>query len=92
MHCRLSVEEVGRGQETLQSWSLMKKGLHPALQWISLITPQGRLVRVLSAKVFKSDKPFYIRDPGKKAEAEGPLAKFKKKYDLPTTSGAGDNK
>ncbi|CAI5957961.1 unnamed protein product [Closterium sp. NIES-65] len=57
----------------------MKKGIHPALQWLSLVTPQGRLVRVLSAQVFKSDRPFYIRDPGKKAETEGQIAKFNKR-------------
>ncbi|GJP44236.1 hypothetical protein CLOM_g3617 [Closterium sp. NIES-68] len=60
----------------------MKKGIHPALQWLSLVTPQGRLVRVLSAQVFKSDRPFYIRDPGKKAETEGQIAKFNKRYNI----------
>ncbi|CAI5963244.1 unnamed protein product [Closterium sp. NIES-64] len=39
----------------------------------------GRLVRVLSAQVFTSDRPFYIRDPGKKAETEGQIAKFNKR-------------
>ncbi|BBN10494.1 hypothetical protein Mapa_012789 [Marchantia paleacea] len=64
----------------------MKKGLHPALQWISIITPHGRLVRVLSAKAFKLDRPYFVRDPGKESETVGQLAKFRRRFEFPTKS------
>lgn len=59
----------------------MRRGLHPVLQWITVITPQGRVVKALSGKVFKSDRPFVVRDPGKQSEVEGQLAKFKKRFE-----------
>lgn len=51
------------------------------MQWVTLITPQGRVVKVLSGKVYKSDRPFVIRDPGKQSEEEGQLAKFTKRFE-----------
>lgn len=60
----------------------MKKGLHPALQFIRIISPHGRLVRVLAAKAFKLDRPTYVRDPGKQSETVGQLAKFKRRFEF----------
>jgi len=60
----------------------MKKGVHPALQWIRIISPHGRLVRVLAGKAFKLDRPSYVRDPGKQSETVGTLAKFKRRFEF----------
>jgi len=60
----------------------MKKGAHPALQWIRIISPHGRLVRVLAAKAFKLDRPSYVRDPGKQSETVGTLAKFRRRFEF----------
>jgi hypothetical protein len=66
----------------------MKKGGHPALQWISIITPHGRLVRVLAGKAFKLDKPYFVRDPGKESETVGQVAKFRRRFDVPSPKEA----
>ncbi|KAJ7530806.1 hypothetical protein O6H91_14G020000 [Diphasiastrum complanatum] len=58
----------------------MKKGVHPALQWMTLVSPHGRLVRVLTAKVFQSDQPHFVTDPGKQSEFVGQLAKFRRRF------------
>lgn len=59
----------------------MRRGLHPVMQWVTLVTPQGRVVKVLSGKVFKADRPFVVRDPGKQSEEDGQLAKFSKRFE-----------
>lgn len=66
----------------------MKKGAHPALQWISIVSPHGRLIRVLAGKAFKLDRPTYVRDPGKQSEAVGQLAKFKRRFDFTPKSSS----
>lgn len=60
----------------------MKKGVHPALQWIRIVSPHGRLIRVLAGKAFKLDRPYYVRDPGKQSETVGTLAKFRRRYEF----------
>ncbi|CAM6012350.1 hypothetical protein CY35_17G102800 [Sphagnum magellanicum] len=70
----------------------MKKGAHPALQFITIVSPHGRLIRVLAGKAFKLDRPFYVRDPGKQSETVGQLAKFKRRFDFtPKASSSSSN-
>jgi hypothetical protein len=73
---RAQIGGEGRGGEA------RKKGVHPALQFIRIISPHGRLVRVLAAKAFKLDRPTYVRDPGKQSETVGQLAKFKRRFEF----------
>lgn len=62
----------------------MRKGIHPVLQIIKIVTPQGRVIEAVSAKVFKSEnKVVFVRDPGKQSEAVGQLAKFKQRFEAP---------
>ncbi|CAM6088985.1 unnamed protein product [Calypogeia fissa] len=70
----------------------MKKGVHPALQWLSIITPHGRLVRVLAGKAFKLDRPYFVRDPGKESETVGQVAKFRRRFDVPSPTETTANK
>ena len=60
----------------------MKRGIHPVLQAVTLVTSHGRVVKVWAGKVFHVDKPYFIRDPGKESETVGQLAKFKKRFEI----------
>lgn len=91
--CETGVEGEGRWQRQATGVTplvgAMRKGLHPALQWIKLVSPHGRLVRVLAAKAFKyPERPTYIRDPGKQSETVGQLAKFRRRFDFAPPAAA----
>ena len=75
-------KSASKGSDRGGGAEAMKKGVHPALQFIRIISPHGRLVRVLAAKAFKLDRPTYVRDPGKQSETVGQLAKFKRRFEF----------
>lgn len=58
----------------------MRKGLHPAQQWISIVMPSGRLLRLLATKVTKTPKVYNMKARRQMAEAVGQIAKFKRRY------------
>jgi hypothetical protein len=63
----------------------MRRGLHPVLQVITLVTPDGRVVKAYAGKVQKIVRPIFLKAPGAESENVGQLAKFKKRFEvLPT--------
>ncbi|KAL8530917.1 hypothetical protein ACS0TY_007804 [Phlomoides rotata] len=57
----------------------MKKGIHPQMQWISYVTPSGRLIHAMMAKINEVGK-FYQLRPKQHVEKFGQIAKFNQKY------------
>lgn len=58
----------------------MRKGLHPQLQWISYVTPSGRLINVMMTKVHQVGKVYHFRARRQMAQSLGQIAKFKRRY------------
>ncbi|CAA6669555.1 unnamed protein product [Spirodela intermedia] len=58
----------------------MRKGLHPQLQWISYVTPSGRLINVMMTKIHQVGKVYHFRARRQMAQSLGQIAKFKRRY------------
>ncbi|KAJ0046784.1 hypothetical protein Pint_04044 [Pistacia integerrima] len=58
----------------------MKKGLHPQLQWVSYVTPCGRLMHATMTKIHHVGKVYHLRAKQQMAESIGQVAKFKRRY------------
>ncbi|XP_078438479.1 ribosomal protein L31 isoform X1 [Wolffia australiana] len=58
----------------------MRKGLHPQMQWISYVTPSGRLINVMMTKIHQVGKVYHFRARRQMAQSLGQIAKFKRRY------------
>ncbi|KAK8479459.1 hypothetical protein V6N13_134087 [Hibiscus sabdariffa] len=60
----------------------MKKGLHPQMQWMSYVTPSGRLINFMMTKIHSVGKVYHLRAKRQIAATEGQIAKFNRRYGL----------
>ncbi|XP_039032428.1 uncharacterized protein LOC120167501 [Hibiscus syriacus] len=60
----------------------MRKGLHPQMQWISYVTPSGRLINFMMTKIHSVGKVYHLRAKRQLAATEGQIAKFNRRYGL----------
>ncbi|CAN6485459.1 unnamed protein product [Victoria cruziana] len=58
----------------------MKKGLHPQLQWISYVTPSGRLIQAMMTRIHHVGKVYHFRAKRQMAQTVGQIAKFNRRY------------
>ncbi|KAF3453405.1 hypothetical protein FNV43_RR03845 [Rhamnella rubrinervis] len=63
----------------------MRKGLHPQMQWISYVTQSGRLMHVMMTKIHNVGKVYHLKAKRQMAESIGPIAKFRKRYEVGNT-------
>lgn len=60
----------------------MKKGLHPQLQYVSYVTPSGRLMSAMMTKAHNVSKVYHLRAKRQMIESIGQLAKFRRRYEM----------
>jgi ribosomal protein L31 len=59
----------------------MRKGIHPALQIMKIVSPDGRLWEVLTPRIYKNEHRFRSLAQEEEAkEREGQLARFRRRY------------
>ncbi|MCO5586035.1 hypothetical protein L7F22_039973 [Adiantum nelumboides] len=61
----------------------MKKGIHPALQIMKIVSPDGRLWEVLTPRIYKkemADRYRSLTQEEEAAEREGQVARFYRRY------------
>ncbi|MFQ6641936.1 hypothetical protein Gotur_014983 [Gossypium turneri] len=57
----------------------MKKGLHPQMQWVSYVTPSGRLINFMMTKIHSVGKVYHLRAKRQMAASVGQIAKFNRR-------------
>ncbi|MBA0693269.1 hypothetical protein Goari_010763 [Gossypium aridum] len=68
----------------------MKKGLHPQMQWVSYVTPSGRLINFMMTKIHSVGKVYHLRAKRQMAASVGQIAKFNRRYGLEKQEGSED--
>ncbi|GLJ49368.1 hypothetical protein SUGI_1044390 [Cryptomeria japonica] len=58
----------------------MKKGIHPAKQWITMVMPSGRILRMLATKFTSTPKVYHLKSRRQISETIGQIAKFRRRY------------
>eukprot|EP00249_Psilotum_nudum_P008674 c21438_g1_i1 orf=190-462(+) len=70
----------------------MKKGLHPALQVMNIVAPDGRLMEVLISKIYNNNKRYWALPSSEEArERVGQVAKFRRRYSKAFDEDEEDN-
>ncbi|KAI5084985.1 hypothetical protein GOP47_0001154, partial [Adiantum capillus-veneris] len=68
----------------------MKKGIHPALQIMKIVSPDGRLWEVLTPRIYRKEMADRYRSLAQEEEAmerEGQIARFYRRYGRNEESG-----
>ncbi|EXB63279.1 hypothetical protein L484_012469 [Morus notabilis] len=63
----------------------MKKGIHPQMQWVSVVTEDGRLMHLMVAKIHHAGQVFHMKAKRQMAQSIGRIAKFRQRYGMGTS-------
>ena len=63
----------------------MRKGIHPQMQWVSVVTQDGRLMIVMMAKLHHLGQVYHLKAKRQMVESVGRIAKFRQRYGMGTS-------